>query len=68
VTVRESTTVTGNLVVREIRDASGLKGAVVRDGRLYSGRTVPGDTSGAYEDYYHVAVGPGEVYRAITRR
>ncbi len=60
--------ITGNLVLREVRDFSALRGKVIKDPRLYSGRTVPGDTTGAYKDYYYVAVGPGETYRHIRRK
>ena len=48
----------GNLVIKDVRDFSGLSGIVKRDSRLHSGRTVPGDASGAYTDYYFVSVNP----------
>ena len=60
--------ITGNLVLQEVRDFSALRGKVIKDPRLYSGRTVPGDTTGAYTDYYYVAIGPGETYRHIGRK
>ena len=66
--ISPSATIHGNLVLREVRDASSLQGTIIKDGRLYSGRTVPGDTSGAFLDYYYVALGPGETYRAVERR
>ena len=68
VLVGQWATIRGNLIVRDVRDFGSLRGTIIKDPRLYSGRTVPGDTSGAYTDYYYVAVGPGETYRLIGRR
>ncbi len=68
VSVGPSSRINGNLVIKEVRDISALQGTIIKDPRLYSGRTVPGDTSGAYTDYYYVALGPGETFRIIGRK
>ena len=58
----------GNLIMKDIRNFSGLKGTAQRDSRLHSGRTVPGDPTGAYTDYYYVSISPCETFQIIERK
>jgi hypothetical protein len=63
-----SAKIIGNLIVKDIKDFSGIKGAVERDGRLHSGRTIPGDPTGAFTDYYFVSISPCDTFQTIERR
>ena len=61
------TKIHGNIVFDKVRSPECLKGRVRWDEKIYSGRTTPTDTSGAFLDYYFVTLAPRPVYRSIER-
>ncbi len=68
ISVSSNATILGNVILREVRSFGALKGKVTYDRVLHSGRTKPGDSSGAYTDYYYVAIGPGETIQGVERK
>jgi len=68
VSVDPGATIVGNLVLREVRSFGALHGTVSYDGRIHSGRTSNDSSTGAFTDYYYVAVAPGESFVGSDRR
>ena len=67
ISVSSDAIVLGNVILREVRSFGALKGRVNYDRLLHSGRTKAGDSTGAFTDYYYVAVSPGETIQGVTR-
>ena len=67
ISVSSNATVLGNVILREVRSFGALKGKVNYDRTMHSGRTKVGDSTGAFWDYYYVAIGPGETIQGVTR-
>jgi hypothetical protein len=67
ISVSPFSVIKGNLILRELRDPSALQGKVIRSTKYHSGRTVPGDTSGAYIDYYFVEISPCSTFTVLER-
>ena len=65
--VRGSLSILGNLVLRQIRDASQLKGKLDYDPILHSGTTTQTSDAKAKKSYYYVVLSPMSVGTNITR-
>jgi len=65
--VRGSLSIMGNLVLRQIRDASQLKGKIDYDPILHSGTTTKTSDAKAKKSYYYVVLSPMSVGSNVKR-